>query len=62
MIKDIWTAVMLFSGSIMDVRKKSVPVLFLVMAAAGSTLMSILDQCDTKEKLLGLLPGERCWR
>ncbi len=57
MLKDIWTAVMLFSGSIMDIRKKSVPVLFLVLAAAGSTLMSILDQCDTKEKLLGLIPG-----
>lgn len=57
LVKEIWTAVMLFSGSVMDIRKKSVPVLFLAAAAAGSTVMTLIFVTDRSEMLLGLIPG-----
>ena len=57
MVKEIWTVAMLFSGSVMDIRKKSVPVLFLAVAAAGSAVISIVFVTDRSEMLLGLIPG-----
>ena len=55
--REIWTAVMLLAGSIMDIRDKTVPALYLVIAAAGSLLTAILYKGETGEMLLGLIPG-----
>lgn len=57
MLKEIWTVLILLSGSIMDVKDKTVPALFLVTAAAGSIIMAVLFKADAKEMLLGLIPG-----
>ncbi len=56
-MKEIWTALILLGGSVMDIRKKSVPVAYLIIAAAGSLVMTFLYFGEAGEILLGLIPG-----
>ena len=56
-MKEIWTALILLGGSVMDIRKKSVPVAYLIIAAAGSLAVTLLHLGEGREILLGLIPG-----
>lgn len=56
-VREIWTAMMLLGGSIMDIKDKTVPALYLLIAAAGSAAMAVLCKGELKEMLLGLIPG-----
>ena len=54
--KTIWVFSMLFIGSISDIRKKTVSVLFLLITALGCIALSV--PCfDASLQLPGLLPG-----
>ena len=57
MVKEIWTAVMLLGGSVMDIKDKSVPAGYLCIAAVGSVAMMLIYTAEGKEILLGIIPG-----
>ena len=57
LIKEIWTALMLLVGSVMDIKDKTVPAIYLLIAAAGSVVMTVIYKGELKEMLLGLIPG-----
>ena len=56
-MREIWTALVLLGGSVMDIRKKSVPLIYLLIAVAGTIPVVLLEQVQAGEILPGLIPG-----
>ena len=57
LVREIWTALMLLAGSVMDIKDKTVPAIYLLIAAVGSVVMTVIYKGELKEMLLGLIPG-----
>ena len=57
MLKEIWTGGILLAASIMDIRKKALPVDYLIFCTFGSLVILIMQQAKLQELWPGLLPG-----
>ncbi|MCR5250337.1 MAG: hypothetical protein K6E50_07010 [Lachnospiraceae bacterium] len=57
MFKELWTGGILLAGSVMDIRRKALPVSYLIFCAIGSVVILILQQADLRELCIGLVPG-----
>ena len=60
-MKEYFTFVMLFCGSVMDIRKKELPRIFLLGCGLLCALLVLQGKPGWGELLMGLLPGVVLW-
>ena len=60
-MKEYFTFAMLFCGSVMDIRKKELPRIFLLVCGLLCALLVLQGKPGWDELLMGLLPGVVLW-
>ena len=60
-MREYFTFEMLFCGSVMDIRKKELPRVFLLVCALICALLVFPEKPELSELLFGLLPGLVMW-